>query len=342
MLLIGLDEAGYGPRVGPLCHGYCAVRLPDPPEKDSPPDLFELLHPTVMRYPANQDSVIVDDSKKVYSTAQGADLLHRSVKAFLECIKPGLDARIDKLTLEHLIPESDCTRLEEDSWGCVSLPPCESNNAPPQAIKKSSKAKKTSSTSSESGAAISCLKEVLSARGVSVLAIGARALSAKHFNRALRTGENKADINWNVIASQFATLLDHALPGEAVHAWIDRQGGRKFYTGKLGDLFPGAMPWVELETAQASVYRIEYKGRTIRVAFLVNADGLSMPVALASMAAKLTRELCMERFNHFFKSHIPTLKPTACYYGDAQRFLIETRPIRKKLQIQNRELVRLR
>jgi hypothetical protein len=46
-----------------------------------------------------------------------------------------------------------------------------------------------------------------------------------------------------------------------------------------------------------------------------------MPVALASMIAKLTRELAMMRFNRYFAARMPELKPTAGYYGDAGRWL---------------------
>ena len=59
MLLIGIDEAGYGPRIGPLCLGYSAIRCREfaPGE---PPDLWKLLHPSVMRVPAFDGSTVVD------------------------------------------------------------------------------------------------------------------------------------------------------------------------------------------------------------------------------------------------------------------------------------------
>ncbi len=97
----------------------------------------------------------------------------------------------------------------------------------------------------------------------------ARAMIARHYNRALASHENKAEVNWSVIARQFQALMAHAQAGESVHAVIDRQGGRKFYVGKISAMFPGSMPWVEAESPHESIYRIEYDGRVIRVSFLV-------------------------------------------------------------------------
>jgi len=52
-----------------------------------------------------------------------------------------------------------------------------------------------------------------------------------------------------------------------------------------------------------------------------------MPVALASMVAKFTRELHMMRFNRYFASLVPDIKPTAGYVQDGRRFLKEIEPI---------------
>src|SRR5437762_979000 len=83
----------------------------------------------------------------------------------------------------------------------------------------------------------------------------ARDLIARHYNTALATSANKADVNWSTIAELLAALVSLAKPGENIYAVIDRQGGRKFYNGHLSELFAGAMTWVELETPRKSVYK---------------------------------------------------------------------------------------
>jgi hypothetical protein len=58
------------------------------------------------------------------------------------------------------------------------------------------------------------------------------------------------------------------------------------------------------------------------------------------MAAKLVRELFMERFNAFFLAHDPRLAPTAGYPTDAVRFLKETESLRRRLSIPDEALIR--
>ena len=61
--------------------------------------------------------------------------------------------------------------------------------------------------------------------------------------------------------------------------------------------------------------------------FASKSDEKHMPVALASMVAKFTRELHMMRFNRYFASLVPDIKPTAGYVQDGRRFLKEIEPI---------------
>lgn len=341
MLLIGIDEAGYGPVLGPLCHGYSAIRCPDakPPH---PPDLWELLHPSVMRFPGVDGSVVVDDSKIVHGAPDGKELLRRGVLAFLECCNENplcLDADVYAL----ILPDHDRARLEEDAWCAALCAALESQESPeiPESPKPQRSSRKISSRK-KPAKPIPAVRESLARQQMSVVALGARGLSARHFNAAMANCKNKADVNWSVIAEQLSKLLAHALPGEHVHVVIDRQGGRKFYAEKIGELFPGAMVWVEQESDAASVYGLDWDGRTLRIAFKVDADGQSLPVALGSMAAKLAREICMKRLNQYFQSHDPELRPTAGYYADGNRFLKDTRGLRKKLGIHDHVFIRVK
>jgi ribonuclease HII len=313
VLLIGIDEAGYGPLLGPLCHGYCAIRVPD---SEEPPCLWKMLRPAVARH-GKKRGVVIDDSKKVY-TAGGLESLARGVAAFLHC---EIEHPAETPLYHRLLPQSDRERLEEDHWGrtddCgLRISDCGLDES------------------------LAKLRAALGEKGVAVAAVGARALSAKHFNASLAASSNKADVNWTTIAEQLLALAILAREGENIHAVIDRQGGRKFYTGQLSALFPGAMAWVEKETPNESVYRLEWEGRTVRIVFLVDAETHVFPVALSSMCAKLARELCMARLNAYFRTHAPELRPTAGYYGDAGRFLRETRELRQKLAIEDHVFVR--
>src|SRR4029079_17168375 len=140
------------------------------------------------------------------------------------------------------------------------------------------------------------LKNALAARGVTILALGARAMSARAYNANLKRG-NKSDVNWSVAANQLRALAQLARPGESIVALIDRQGGRKFYAPLLCELFGGALAQTEFDEQRCARYRLDTPERTIRAGFFVDGDLQHFPVALASMCAKLTRELVMLRIN---------------------------------------------
>lgn len=63
----------------------------------------------------------------------------------------------------------------------------------------------------------------------------------------------------------------------------------------------------------------------MRVIFEVDADSRHFPVALASMTAKLVRELAMMRFNRYWGDRLAEIKPTAGYRTDARRWLEDAR-----------------
>jgi hypothetical protein len=60
------------------------------------------------------------------------------------------------------------------------------------------------------------------------------------------------------------------------------------------------------------------------------------------MLSKYVRELHMGLFNEFWREHLADLKPTAGYAVDARRFLREIAPLRRRLEIDDRRLVRQR
>ena len=96
-----------------------------------------------------------------------------------------------------------------------------------------------------------------------------------------------------------------------------------------------AMAYRLSEDGKHSVLVLEYGGTDI-------GPFIQMPAALASMFSKYVREAYMARFNRFWSSHMPGLKPTAGYPQDAQRFLRDIAEIRDRLGIELTALVRMR
>ena len=72
--VVGIDEAGYGPNLGPLVQAAVALHLPD----DDPAG-WETLKPVVRRCARRPTAgLLIDDSKKVY-TRGGLEALERGV-----------------------------------------------------------------------------------------------------------------------------------------------------------------------------------------------------------------------------------------------------------------------
>lgn len=119
--VVGIDEAGYGPNLGPLVQAAVGMHLPD----DDPAG-WETLRPVVRRCHEDEDGrLLIDDSKRVY-TRGGLESLERGVWYALdsrhECIEQFLRhhalTSLAELSGEHWydstfpLPIGQCERTE--------------------------------------------------------------------------------------------------------------------------------------------------------------------------------------------------------------------------------------
>ena len=67
LILAGIDEAGYGPLLGPLCVGLCVMRIEEWKKGDEAPDLWKVLSSAVSRdlKGCKSGKLAVADSKKI-------------------------------------------------------------------------------------------------------------------------------------------------------------------------------------------------------------------------------------------------------------------------------------
>ncbi len=170
------------------------------------------------------------------------------------------------------------------------------------------------------------------------------------FNETVRTKGTKAATTLGAIGAHLRFVLerwggdvvgdvgDVGDAGEATSLRIvcDRLGGRTRYAGALAGLIGAEVVPIE-ESSRVSRYQIK-RGEAdadadtdtdadIVISFMPEAESRHLPVAMASMTAKLVRELAMARFNHYWQRRLPGLKPTAGYVQDARRWLDETQGV---------------
>lgn len=319
-LRVGIDEAGYGPQLGPLVSAASVWRVG---EADVASNLWTKLKAVLKRPPVTRDSQLpVGDSKQVFDRKKGIASLERPVLAFgaaLGLPTDRLDALLNAIT-------SDPRRFDgAPPWYAALDQPLPLD---PQRSQFAAIAQRLAST--------------MASREVTCVGLLAEVVSEQRFNERIRQTDNKAEI-----------LLEHVLRlidrisrkarGETVHLTVDRLGGRANYTQALLRAFPARRLHVIETSPGCSRYRLESPGQgDWHVRFVVDADQDELPVALASMVAKYVREALMARFNAWWQALQPDLRPTAGYYNDAQRFLKDIAPILPQSGLDPAQFVRLR
>ncbi|MHC4947378.1 MAG: ribonuclease H family protein [Planctomycetota bacterium] len=321
LVYAGIDEAGYGPMLGPLCIGAVAFVLPGDDPADGPPNLWRRLSAAVCRGRRDRRRrIAVDDSKRLKGAAGGRahplTHLERAVLCFAAAAGdeglPLLDASVFR-RLGAAVPAADW-------YGSRTPLP-------------------VGQTRDELRIATARLRRALETQGVEGPVIRCEAIHADDFNRQVEAMGNKANVNF-CRAMRLADAVWRRWGADHPRLVVDRHGGRTQYRDELRQVFPEATIRVVAETAAVSRYRLAREDTALTISFEKEAESAHLPVALASMTAKYVRELLMLRLNRFFTTHLPRLRPTAGYVTDARRFLRDVEPVITRLGIERRELVR--
>lgn len=331
--LIGTDEAGYGPNLGPLVISACVWRVPD---EYLGADLYKLLRAVVACDPCQCNTrrvVAWADSKVLYKSGQGLAQLERGLLSALGLIGP---MPCDWRSLWHAldpdfygepcIGEQDANRGGHETqlpWHreFAATLPIENE---PAAIAK-----------------IICrLQSCLAKLGVQLVALRSAAVFPSRFNAALDQHGNKSEALSRLTLGLLGKVLEQ-LGDEPILVWCDKHGGRNFYGPLLQQQFPDTLIEVRSEGREESIYRWGPASRRIEARFCVGGER-HLPAAMASMASKYLRELAMRAFNDYWLLQVPDLRPTAGYPGDAARFKEAISARQQTLGIEDRVLWRSR
>jgi hypothetical protein len=308
--VIGTDEAGYGPNLGPLVISATVWQV-----SPARPIVSLPAHLASIRIDAGDAAdLIIGDSKRLYTPGGGLAALERGVLAALELIDgPARRCR----TWRALLARLDAGRvaaLQDLPWHAVY--DCQVPlDTQPDAL----------------AAARERCALALAAADVELTGMRSRVVFPAEFNtRVAECGSKGTALSlWTL---ELVRDLIEPLDAAPVVMQCDKHGGRNRYGALLQHVFAAAWVHVCEESRQQSVYRWGPPTAPREARFTAQGEQF-LPAALASMTSKYLRELAMLAFNAFWLSRVPQLRPTAGYPADAKRFHAQIRPLQQQLGI---------
>ncbi len=306
---VGVDEAGYGPNLGPLVVAASLWSAPADFIEQQFVDAFSHAFST-RNYSTTCEHVPLGDSKKLYSTQAG-----------LATLEAGLLAMVATLGITHNQLGDMIQRVVSTEWidelSTLAWYNGYIQRSLPVALFNQSEVMRLSQ--------IACRE--LAKHDIELVDLRAAVVCEPRFNQAVAKWGSKGELLSRVTLELVVSLLNSC--PTATEVFCDRQGGRKNYLPQL----LSAMPDEWFSEIAISNDRSSYRSqgaRRVDIHFSVGGDSFP-PTALASMLAKYLRERLMEVLNEFWGKLLPELKPTAGYPVDALRFRQSIETIAQKL-----------
>ncbi|MHC5061042.1 MAG: hypothetical protein ACYTFK_08150 [Planctomycetota bacterium] len=321
-VLIGIDEAGYGPILGPLVVSSAAFSISDDHLKT---DLWNLLSPAVAKKRKHlAGRLLITDSKKAYSKTLGITHLRRTVLSSLLCLdgnteKPSTSANL----LSRLCPQC-AIRLAHYPWY---------RDLDESAL---------GADKADLEIAAGVLKNTLLTNDMKLLDMASTCLDVAHYNRMVSAVKNKASVLFTAICGLVKQAFDANYDTDNLQIIIDRQSGRTRYRDLLSRMFADMDLKILREDNSTSSYELTDGGKVMRLHFAVRGDQRFLPVSLASMTSKYLRQVLMASINGYFISRCTHLAPTAGYWKDGTRFIKELDTHPAGVKYDSEKLIRCR
>lgn len=297
--LVGTDEAGYGPNLGPLVVSATVWEVPD---RVLCGDLRRLLAGVVFaapsELPGDEPAVAIGDSKVLYQSGKG-----------LQHLEYGLWASMAQLGCR---PATWCQVWDTLAPGTLAAQgglPWHAGYDCPTPL---------DADICRIGRVVDVLSARLAKHHIRLVGMRSRALFPSLFNRTVAKLGSKGTALSQVTLELAAEMIAPLAKGP-ISVICDKHGGRDHYERLLFEHFPESLIEVRGEGRDWSLYQFGPPERRVEFRFQTQAE-CHVPTALASMASKYLRELAMRAWNDFWCRQIDGLPPTAGYPVDARRF----------------------
>ena len=331
MQILGIDEAGYGPNLGPLVISGSAwsVALPVLSPGDPRETPLEFLTQRLVRAGAIAESlqarnagkgaIFIADSKTIYKSNGSLESLLDAVLSVLEPVRPE-NGWTNRNLFTTLDPGCEAA-LNENPWDREY---CEPLTVPPTVLLKNAKR----------------FLAAIASEQIEPPQLFSKVVFPPEFNANVERFGSKGTAHAHWVLGLVRRILECLPPSEEpVLVLSDKLGARNRYAALIYTVFEdlgNTMIQTVRESAEISEYRFSFGNpalgnsalgkRTVNLSFQVRGERF-LPVALASMTSKLLRELAMRSFNAFWQKRLPGLRETAGYPVDARRFRDEIAPL---------------
>jgi ribonuclease HII len=310
MYLIGADENGMGPRLGPLVVTAVLARVTPEAEK------------IACRKPRGALAKRLGDSKGL--VAHGNIALAEAWSRVLVDRGAGRHRRggtpdevLDALTLDE---RADLTR------------PCPSH-VEAQCWRTDGEAFASADEMGDTMSLVARDLGRLERRGLEVLAVRSVLACTRRLNEAVARGESRFVVDLHAMERLILELHQQAqahTSGAEVRAVCGKVGGFGEY-GKVFGPLAGRLHVVLQEGRARSAYHFPGLGE---IAFVRDGDASNMLVGLASLVGKYVRELTMARIVHHYRQSDPDLPVVSGYHDPVTgRFVVSTERLRRNKRV---------
>ena len=298
MLVMGVDENGLGPRLGPLVATSVALRTP-----------------RYLRAALCQRGLALGLTDSKETGGFGRMGFTESVAlALMKRGGAGLPGSADQL-LARVSPDSR-QRLRACCPDAPTAGQCWAVDLPLPAF----------------GGDVSygegLLDQLIGRSSLGIVDVQSRVACAGVLNAKLAAGQKKLAVDLELFEDLIASVQTrHGSPLLAVCGMI---GGIRDYASRLSGFEPYRVTSLAPRRGQRR-YMIDGVGE---VRFEVDADARHLPVALASIVGKYVREICMRRIGEFYRQGNPDVKLASGYHDPVTtRFIDATESFRRRLGI---------